>query len=213
MNCMRLGLITLLVFVYAELYAQNPDSLKKERYLEIGTGLFTLGDFAWANGNIERFKPSYTSFFLRSKEANSKALPLLITYKKQIKQGDWSWYTSLLLEFARKRNNTDFHYYTDYQGIYSNIWGLEYKFISRRNYSLSFKFGLGLAIVHEEERSNNPYLGTIYYPTSGNNTYIIPIPSGEIQPLAFRFGNKNAAYLNLSLGSTGFFQFGYSRKW
>jgi hypothetical protein len=210
---MRLSIVTLLVILSLSVTAQNPDSLKKERYLEIGAGLFTVGDIVWANDDFEKYKPSYTSFFQRNKEANSKALPLLITYKKQIKQGDWSWYTSLLLEFARKRNNNDFHYYSDYRGIYSNIWGLEYKYISRRNFSLSFKIGLGLAIVHEEERSNNPYLGTIYYPTSGNNTYILPIPSGEIQPLSFRFGNKNAAYLNLSLGTTGFFQFGYSRKW
>ena len=120
---MRLSIVTLLVILSLSVTAQNPDSLKKERYLEIGTGIFTVGDIVWANDDFEKYKPSYTSFFQRKKEANSKALPLLITYKKQIKQGDWSWYTSLLLEFARKRNNNDFHYYTDYRGIYSNIWG------------------------------------------------------------------------------------------
>ena len=83
---MRLSIVTLLVILSLSVTAQNPDSLKKERYLEIGTGIFTVGDIVWANDDFEKYKPSYTSFFQRKKEANSKALPLLITYKKQIKQ-------------------------------------------------------------------------------------------------------------------------------
>lgn len=210
---MRLSIVTLLLVLCLSVNAQNPDSLKKERCLEIGAGLFTVGDIGWADNDIEKYKPSYTSFFLRNKEANSKALPLLITYKKQINRSKWSWYTSLLLEFARRRNNTDFYDYIDYQGIYSNYWGVERKYISYKNFSMSFKLGLGIAVVHLEERSTNPYLGTVFYPQSGNTNYITAFPTGEIQPLCFRFGNKNAAYLNLSLGTTGFFQFGYSRKW
>jgi hypothetical protein len=121
------------------------------------------------------------------------------------------WYTSLLLEFARSRENSNSYYYIDYQGVYSNIWGFEYQYVQRKNFSLSLKLGAGVSIFHYVEKTNEPN-GPFSF-DEGSYSEIFPFPALEVQPFCFRFGNKDAMYVNLSLGSTGLIQLGYSRKW
>lgn len=205
---MRIGIIALLIFLSVELSGQNPDSAKKEQYLEIGSGFLTLGDFVWYDDyDNPIFRPSYTGFIFPGRESNAKALPLSITYKKQRKSKRWFWYTQLLLEFARNRYNSDSYYYIDYQGVYSNVWGFEYQYIKQQHFSMSLKLGLGIGIYHYVEKRNEPIA------QGGSFTEIFPFPAFEIQPFCFRFGTKNAMFTNLSLGTTGLIQIGYSRKW
>lgn len=210
---MRLVFIALLVLLGIELNAQNPDSVRRERYLDIGTGLFTVGDFLWDYNysDFPSIRPSYVGFILLNRETNSKSLPLSITYKRQRKTKRLFWYTQLLLEFARNRNNTKTYYYVDYQGVYSNIWGFEYQYIKRPRFIMSLKLGAGVSIFHYIANSNEP--SSPFSFEEGPVSEIFPFPAIEVQPFCFRFGNKDAMYINLSLGTTGFIQLGYSRKW
>jgi hypothetical protein len=85
------------------LSAQITDSSKKEQYLEIGTGLFTIGDFLWNDNHNHLIKPSYSRFIYQNDYYNSKALPIQFTYKKQRKKRNRLWYANIGLELARKK--------------------------------------------------------------------------------------------------------------
>ena len=196
------------------LSAQITDSSKKEQYLEIGTGLFTIGDFLWNDNHNPLIKPSYYSFIYQNDYYNSKALPIQFTYKKQRKKRNRLWYANVGLELARKKYSYYQYDYTTFRFIYTNVGGVEYQYLKYKNFCLSLKLGLGFSFYYEEEFNNAPGFGKgIYYDEYPPKT-IFMYPAIEIQPINMRLGNKNAVFINLlSLGTTGFVQFGYSRKW
>ena len=213
---MHKWLVAFLLVLSLQIKAQNPLESKREQYLEIGTGLATLGDYVWdSNSDFPSIRPSYGGFILRNKSTNAKALPLIITYRAETNTKRWYWYTNLILEFARKRTNTDSNYTIKSQSTYSNVWGFEFQYIKRKQFCMSLKFGAGVMVYHFQEQSGGIFYSDPFNISSGseNPIGVFPFPTFEFQPFCFRFGNKDAMYVNLSLGTTGFIQLGYSKKW
>ncbi|MFY8035242.1 MAG: hypothetical protein ACOVMN_12035 [Flexibacteraceae bacterium] len=212
---MRLSLTILMVILCLYTNAQNPDSIKKERYLEVGTGFLTLGDFFWDYyGNSPILYPTYRGFFNLNQKSKAKAQPIQITYKQQLLNKKWFWYTSFGLDLARKRNNYGGYNYTTIQTVYTNVGGIEKQYLKYNNFCMSLKLGIGFSFFYQEEFSNEPGFGTGMFYDENPPRNIFLIPAIEFQPFNMRFGRKNAAYLNLlSVGTTGLMQLGYSRKW
>jgi hypothetical protein len=212
---MRLGIITLLVIMSLSGYAQNPDSLKKEKYLEVGTGILTVGDLFWDYyGNSPILYPTYIGFFNLNEKSSAKAQPIQVTYKQKSLHRKWFWYVSAGIDFARKRYYHRNYHYTTIQTVYTNVGGIEKQYLKYNNFTMSLKLGLGLSFFYQEEFSNAPGFGTGMFYDENPPRIIFLIPAIEIQPINMRFGKKNGVYVNLlSVGTTGFFQIGYSRKW
>jgi hypothetical protein len=212
----RMLVIAFAVALPQRVKSQSSDSpITREHYLEVGTGYLTLGDFFWDYyGNSPALYPTYKGFFYLNEKSKAKALPIQVTYKQQLLHKKWFWYVSAGLDFARKRYYYNKYHYTTIQSIYTNVVGIEKQYLKYNNFYLSLKLGLGFSFFYQEEFSDAPGFGTgMFYDENPPRTIFL-IPAIEIQPINMRFGKKNAMYLNLlSVGTTGFMQLGYSRRW
>jgi len=99
------------------------------------------------------------------------------------------------------------------------LWGgVEFNYLRRRNFNMDFRFGIGPQLFYQYQKTEKEKPPYEHYSDIINlfDVYkyniLVPFIALEIQPLNMRFGNNKAVYLNLSLGTTGLIQMGYSKR-
>jgi len=185
---------------------------------DFGTATATFTDFELNRNGSFLLCPPKLGGFSKAKE-QVRINPLMVSYVNYFTKR-LAWYANASVEYAKWRSTSSTLGKTVDNYFMAGIWnGLELNYLRTKYFSMNARFGLGVFMIGnkrktEKEEPLNSYLyveecgfGQLF-PTNDFGA----IPAIEFQPINMRFGNNKAVYLDLSLGTTGLVQMGYSKR-